>query len=25
VVIGLIGLITDQFLRALHRRMFKYI
>lgn len=25
VVIGLIGLITDQLLRALHRRMFKYL
>ena len=25
VVIGLIGLITDQLLRALHRRMFKYV
>ena len=25
VVIGLIGLITDQILRALHRRMFRYI
>ena len=25
VVIGLIGLITDQLLRALHRRMFRYL
>lgn len=25
VVIGVIGLITDQLLRALHRRMFKYV
>ena len=25
VVIGLIGLVTDQLLRALHRRMFKYL
>lgn len=25
VVIGLIGLITDQLLRALHRRMFRYV
>ena len=25
VVIGLIGLLTDQLLRALHRRMFKYL
>ncbi|MCB1377349.1 MAG: ABC transporter permease [Alphaproteobacteria bacterium] len=25
VVIGLIGLVTDQVLRALHRRMFKYV
>jgi NitT/TauT family transport system permease protein len=25
VLIGLIGLVTDQLLRALHRRMFKYV
>jgi NitT/TauT family transport system permease protein len=25
VVIGVIGLITDQLLRLLHRRMFKYL
>jgi NitT/TauT family transport system permease protein len=25
VVIGLIGLITDQLLRAFHRRMFRYL
>jgi NitT/TauT family transport system permease protein len=25
IVIGLIGLITDQLLRALHRRMFRYL
>ncbi len=25
VVIGLIGLVTDQLLRAWHRRMFKYL
>jgi NitT/TauT family transport system permease protein len=25
IVIGLIGLITDQILRALHRRMFRYL
>jgi NitT/TauT family transport system permease protein len=25
VVIGLIGLVTDQLLRMLHRRMFKYL
>ncbi len=25
VVIGLIGLITDQILRAMHRRAFRYV
>jgi len=25
VVIGLIGLLTDQILRAMHRRMFRYM
>ena len=24
-IIGLLGLITDQLLRALHRRMFRYL